>query len=781
LAAIVSLGVGVGGSTGLFAVLHGVVLQPLPYADPERLVMLWRASSQPSQRLVATATHVIEWRARSKALADLAMLELWQGNPSARMDLVGSGGPQRLRGALVSRNLFGVLGVRAALGRTCVDDDSQDVVVLSHGLWQRHFGGEPGVIGRAVDLTVGNSSRRRQRFTVIGVLPPTFRFTYPLDTELWAPLPPDATTTPRLFLRYTVVARLKDGVHLDDARADLSAVAAEMGNEFGGRFSTSDVRVEPIHEYAVGHARPALALLAAVAAIVLLTAVLNVAAVLLALAISQGPELALRTALGAGRGRLIRQLLGESALLMVLGGALGLAVALGLVPALRAVMPLSTPRVGEIVVGLPTVTWAVVVSAIAGLTAGLVSAWRGSFVDPGSALSEGGAASRSVSAVRWREALTALQVGVVMVLLVSAALLLRSVSNLQSVPLGFETSDVLAMEMRLLGRGPRRVGVFTDELLARVRQLPGVEAASVTSSIPLRGVDFWRRLPVPDRGEPIVVNERHVDAEYFRVLRIRLIEGRLFSESDLAAARSVAVVSDSLGRLMFPGESPVDRSLPLDPDGILSTEIIGVVGDVRYSSVEDTPGPAYYVPRTQMSSEVVCLMVRAPTGAIDLAPSIRAIVRSIDPLQPAYGVTTLERLVADSIADRHFHAVATASFALVALLLAAAGLYGMVTHSVVERVRELGVRSAFGARPRDLVALVLQRNIRPVFIGILTGGVMAFWTTGLLQRYLFGVRATDPLTYATTAFLVTVWCIAISWVPARRAAYVDPAMTLRTE
>ena len=778
-----SLGLGVGANTGLFAVLNGVVLQPLPYAAPDRLVMLWRASPQPSQRLVATATHVIEWRARSKTLADVAMLELWQGNPSARMDLVGSDGPQRLRGSLASRNFFDVLGVQAALGRTFVEDDPRDVVVLSHGLWQRHFGGEPGVIGRAIDLTVGNGSRRRQRFTVIGVLPPRFRFTYPLDTELWTPLPPDATTTPRLFLRYTVVARLEDGVHLDNARADLSAVAAEMANDLGGRFSTSDVRLEPIHEYAVGQARPALALLATVTAIVLLTAALNVATLLLALAISRRRELALRAALGAGRGRLIRQLLGESSLLVVLGGALGLAIALGLVPALRAAMPLSMPRADEIIVDLPTVSWAVVVTAIGGLTACLVPAWRGSFLDPGSTLSEGGggAATASVSAVRWRQALTALQVGVVMVLLVGGALLLRSVWNLQNVALGFDASDVLTMEMRLLGRGPRSVGAFTDELLARVRQLPGVEAASVTSSIPLRGVDFWRRLPVPGGGERVVANERHVDAEYFRVLRIPLLDGRLISESDLASTRSVAVVSDSLGRLMFPGESPVGRSLPLDPIGVMSTDIVGVVGDVRSSAIEDTPGPAYYVPRTQMSSEVVCLVVRAPTGATDLIPAIRAIVRSIDPLQPVLDVTTLERLVADSIADRRFHAVATASFAVLALLLAAAGLYGVVTHSVVERVRELGVRSVLGASPRDLVAFVLQRNLGAVFLGILAGCVMAFWVTSLLQNHLFGVQATDPLTYATAASLVTVWCITVSCIPARRAAHVDPVTTLRSE
>ncbi len=744
--------------------------------------MLWRASTDPSQRLTATSTHVIEWRARNRFLDDIAALELWQGNLSSRMDLVGPDGPERLRGSFASRNLFRILGVQAMLGRTFVDDDADDVVILSHGLWQRRFGADPTIVGQQIDLTVGNRGRRVRPFTIVGVLPRTFRFTYPAGTELWAPLTSDALTTPNFILKYTVVARLRSGVSLDNARADMSAVASDMGSELGGRFANTDVWVQPIHEYAVGEVRQALVLLGAATAFVVLIACLNVANLLLAATVARRRELAMRAALGASRSHLLRHLLSESLLLASLGGALGLALALGMLPVIRAMVPLSVPRANEISADLVLLGWSVVVSVLTGLVAGIVPGWRGSGTDPNSELCQSGPPSTGgVATDRWRQALTVIQVGAVLVLLIGGGLLVRSFWNLRSVDLGFDAARVITMEMRLLGRGPRRVAAFTDELLIRVRDLPGVAAASVTSSVPLRGVDFRRRLSVPGGGDGIVANERYVDADYFRVMRIPVLAGRGFSPAGTTSPRPVAVVSESLARLMFRGQSPIGQHIYLYPSGLIPTEIIGVVGDVRHVGVAETAGPAYYVPRTQASSEVVCLVVRASADAENLAPTIRNIVRSIDPAQPIQGTTTLDRLVFDSIADRRFYAVATFAFALIALFLAGFGLYGMVTHSVVERVREIGIRLALGAQPSSLVTLLLRQTLGPVVLGVLLGCLAAFWTTRLMRQYLYGVQAIDPLTYLVVAALVIVTCLAVSYIPARRAARLDPMTALRTD
>ena len=790
-AAVATLALGVGANTAIFAVARGVLLRPLPYASPDRLVMLWRTNRDGSGRPrgVATSTHVIEWRARNTVLADIAALELWQDTPIARVDLVGRDSAERLRGSYATRNFFRVVGVQAALGRTFREDDADDVVVLSDALWRRRFGADPNVVGATVDLTVGtrdtagNRDRELRRFTIIGVLPAPLRFTYPQETELWAPLGADDLSTASLRLRYTVIARLKAGVTHDHAQADLAAVAEAIGRDRGGRFATGTVHVEPVQEYALGQTRPALVLLGAVTAFLLIVACLNIASVLTAHTLARRHELAVRTAVGAGRLRLVRQLVTESLLLTALGGLAGVALAWAMAPVLRATIPSTIPRADEIGVDLVTLGWAMAITGLTGIVVSLAPAWRGSAVATRPALQQGGSGSPgSVPSVEWGGLVMVLQVSLVFVLLAGGSLLLRSFWNLQRVDLGFDGDGVLMAEVRLLDthyRGPQ-LRAFHDELLARVRSLPDVVEASATSSVPLRDGDARRRLNVPAREDRVLVSERSIDPQYFGVMGIPLRAGRLFGDADTKSSRPVVIVSESMARLMFPGESAVGKVLDLGSGlgGGRRSEVVGVVGDVRHERVDAAAGPAYYLPR---ASGRVYLVVHTLPGARNVPRDIRAIVRSIDPRQPILEMTTLERIVSDSIADRGFYAMATSAFAVLALLLAGAGLYGVVTRSVSARVREFGIRMATGATPGDVIRLVLRKSLSQVVLGIVLGAGVAYWLAGLAQGFLFEVQSIDAPAFAAAAVLVLAASAVACYVPALRASRLDPMAALRSE
>ena len=786
VAVVVTMALGIGANTAIFAVARSVLLRPLPYGSPERLVMLWRTNRDGSGRPrgLATSTHVMGWRARNTVLTDIAALDLWQTSSAARMDLVGPDGAEQLRGSYATRNFFRVVGVQAVFGRTFRDDDADDVVVLSDALWRRRFGADPDVVGTTVDLTAGDPNRELGRFTIIGVLPARFRFTYPQETELWAPLGADDLSTASLALRYTVVARLKAGVTYDDSQTDMAAVAEAIGRDEGGRFATGTVRVEPVHEYALGRTRPALLLLGAVTSFLLIVACLNIASVLTAHMLARRYELAVRAAVGATRLRLVRQLVTESLLLTAIGGLAGIALAWGLAPILRASIPATIPRFDEIGVDLVTLGWAVAMSALTGAVVCLIPAWRGSGVAAQPVLQQGGpGSSAGVPAMRWGGMLTALQVGLVFVLLAGGGMLLRSFWNLQRVDLGFNGERVLTAELNLLDmryRDPQQSRAFNDELLARVRSLPGVIQAGVSSSVPLRGTDYMSLIDVPGSEERLLVNRRLIDPQYFTVMGIPLRAGRPFEDADTVSSRPVVIVSETLARRMFPEESAVGQ-VPNLALGGGRAEIVGVVGDVRHKSVDAASDPAYYLPRTQATTRLVCLVVHTLPGARNVPRDIRSIVRSIDPRQPIQGMTTLDRIISDSIADRGFYAVATAAFAVLALLLAGAGLYGVVTRSVAARVREFGIRMATGATPGDVIRLVLRRSLWQVGIGIVLGACVAYWLAGLLQVFLFEVEGIDAPAYAVAAVLILVASAVACFVPARRASRLDPMVALRFE
>ncbi len=792
---VVTLVLGIGANTAIFAVARGVLLRPLPYQDPDSLAMIWRnGATSIDPRGIGTPEMLREYRARNSAFTDIAAVELWRGNLSAQVDLAGADGAERLRGSLATPNFFSLLGVNAALGRTFAESDDARVVVLSDALWRRRYGADPAIVGQTIDL-VGRRARTREPHQVIGVLPPRFRFTYPEDTELWLPLSwREVAASTGQSLLYHFVARLKPGIGIEAANADLSAVATSMHADLPkGGYDRMWLWTEPVHEWSVGRVRPAVRLIGGVTLLLLVIASLNVASLLLAQTTARRRELALQRALGASRGRLVRQLLTESALFTALAAAAAVVVVLGLQQVLRTILPPSMPRVDEIGVDAATVAWTTGIGAVTLLLAGLLPGWRGTRVDPNAELGVGGRfASGGRAAARMRQGLTMLQIGAASVLLIGASLLLQSLWNLQRVDLGFDGTSVLTQEIRLLApqyRDEARRTAFHDAVLQRVRGIAGVRQAGTTSAIPLRGTDYREAIPVPGTTERVTANRRHVDPAYFDVMRIPLMEGRLLTAADGAGAARVAVVSQSMARTMFPGGSALGQHLPYrrlattGPPRMVTEpmEIVGVVGDVRALRVEAAGAPAFYVPRAQFSTDLICLVIQAEPGADHVAAAVRAAIREVDPNQPVGSATTVGEVVAGTFADRRFYAIATMAFAAIALLLTVAGLYGIMAIAATERVRELGIRVALGATRSGLVMMLLRQGIAPVLAGVALGGVVAAWAVRFLASFLFGVEQVGAPVYLSVTLLVAIGGLAACLMPARGASMVDPVEALRSE
>jgi putative ABC transport system permease protein len=541
------------------------------------------------------------------------------------------------------------------------------------------------------------------------------------------------------------------------------------------------VYLEPIHEYVVGQTRPALILLGVATAFLLVVACANVAALLLARTAQRSRELSLRVALGASPGRVRRQLFTEGLALAVAGGAVGLFAVALLQPLLRLTLPASYPRIDEMSVDLTTVLWAVALALAAAIAAGIAPSWRRAHTDPHASLKQGGGpATAGPLATLWRRGLVAIQVALVVLLMLGGGLLARTLWNLQTVDLGFNASNLLTMEMRMLDPKYRNVPtlrLFEQNVLSGVRALPGVERASISSAVPLRGIDTLMALTTASGRHR--VNRRAIDADFFETLRIPLRAGRQFERVE---SGNVVILSESAAALLFPGGNALGETLEIQRSFTpIKALVIGIVSDVRYLRVEEPGHPAIYVPREQLPVSTICLVVRGSGNVDGLAESVREVIRAIDPGQPVEGVTTIGQIVAASIADRRFYAVATVGFSLVGLFLAIAGLYGVVSQTVAERVRELGVRIVLGASRKDVVRLVLRQGLLPVAAGLGIGGVAAFWTTGLLRRFLFGVAAIDPAIYAAVPVLVVVVAAVACWIPARRASDVNPIEALRAE
>jgi len=787
LVAVLALALGIGANTAIFSIVNTILMRPLPYEDPGRLVMLWHAyplSNLPQATL--SVPSYVEYRDHVDAFESVAAATNWSAN------LSGSGEPERVQGARVTANFLKTVGVTMARGRDFLAEEdrpgSERVVVLTDGLWRRRFGADPGIVGANVALN-------GEAHTVVGVLPPGFAFFRPVD--LFKPIAftaEQAAPANHGFEFLIGVARLKPDVTFARARAEIDATAARLREQFYEEGWT--ILMHPLIEEVTGDVRPILYILLAAVGCLLLIACANVANLLLARGTARQKEMAVRAALGAGRGRIVRQLLTESVLLGLAGGASGLLVAYWGLQALLAAVPeqqLQTVLAGR-GVGLDgtVLAYTLGISVVTGVLFGLVPAFAAARPDLSGMLKEGG---REGAGGRHRMlgVFVVSQVAIAMVLLVGAGLLVRSMGRLRAVDPGFDARGLLTMRVFLPEAryaDPAQINGFFDAVLPRLAALPGVTAAAAISNLPMGGDNSSGSFQVENRpvqeGQPSPHGDSHyVSPGYFEAMGIPLAKGRLFDARDTAEATPAIIIDEVLADHFFPGDDPVGHRISKYGEGTgeapVWRTIVGVVRHVAKYGLDGRVKDQYYFPAAQRPQRGMFLVVRTTVDPAGMATAARAAVRAVDPDMPVFKVMTMQRVIDDTLVGRRFTAMLLGIFAAVALVLAAVGLYGVIAYAVSQRTHEIGVRMALGARVEDVVRMVVRQGMRLAAIGLLVGAAAALATTRFLASLLFGVGAADPATFVAIPAILALVALLASWLPARRAARVDPMTALRDE
>jgi len=784
LVVIATLALGIGVNTAIFSLVNGVLLRPLPYAEPERVMTVWEANHQLdiSQDRVSAGTYR-DWAERSESFAALGAYSF------RSFVLGGTAQPEQVSGASLSPSVFDVVGVQPAVGRAFRESEAISgndfVVILSHGFWTERFGGDPTVLGTPIVLD-------GQPFTVVGVMPQGFEF--PPDAKavrLWTPL----AISPRLFdvraMRvYNVVGRLDSGVSVDRARSEMSAVSAAIAEENPETNRGWGSNVTPALEQVVGDFTTLLVVLAGTAALVLMLGCVNIASLILSRARVSQREFAIRAALGAGRGRLLRRSLMESLTLVALGGGLGVLAAFAGVPFLKRLLPPELPRIGQVGIDAKVLGFAAVASVCAGVFFGLypaIQAMRPSLVrilqDTGRSGSGGRRARRAL------HGLVSGQVALALLLLLSAGVMLRSFVALRAVEPGFRTRDVMVAALSLPATEfPDRSSQvqFWNGLVDRVRALPGVEAAGAVSALPMSplGIDFDLPIRVEGREAPSSAEQpraqyRSVVPGYFEALEIPLVRGRLLDRFDREEGRPVMVLNESAERLLFPGEDPLGRILGVPMAG--SIEIVGVVADVRHDGLDAPPAPEIFVAFENFPVRDMHLVAHGVRDEAELARAIRAAIAERAPALPVTRVATMEELVSDSLAQPRFNMALLLSFGLCALVLATVGIYGVTSYSVSLRTGEIGIRMALGADASSTFRLVLGQTLGYALVGGALGVVGSFFASSLLRGLLYEVSPLDPWTLGAVALVLVATATAAAGAPARRATRIDPVAAFRPD
>ncbi|MDB5034528.1 MAG: hypothetical protein JWQ98_1769 [Chlorobi bacterium] len=782
--ALLALTLGIGANTAIFSVVNTVLLKSLPYGDPDRLVYLWSTPPHGAAgQFPATALDFREWRQRSRSFTGIA------ARMQQSFNLTANNNPERLMGEYVSERYFNILDVRPVVGRFFLPTESSDgndhVVVLSEKLWKRRFGADTSLIGQTIRL-------ENEPYTVVGVAPDDHRGV----VEIWAPLVLSHLGPDNGLHRLAVLGRLKPGVTAEQAGGEMAGIAAGLAGEFPVTNREWGTSVVPMHEMVVKNIKTVLLILLGAVGFVLLIACANVANLLLARVSERGREIAIRTALGAGRGRLIRQLLTESILLALIGGALGVLLALWGTDLISHIDSAGIPRASEIRLDGGVLLFALGISVATGIVFGLLPAFHASRSNLTTPLKDGGRlVAGGRGGKRLRGLLVVSEVALALMLLIGAGLLIRSFITLQEIRTGFDQEGVLTMQIAMPATkysDSSKQGTFFRTAIERISHIPGVESAAATTAIPLTGgtPQFTFTVagrPIPQPSDAPTTFIHGVSPDYFRTMRIPVLKGRAFNDHDNESSQAVAVIGETMAQRTWPGEDPIGKRMTLGvpvgapPEAIPYITIVGVVGDVKGQALIADNQMDFYAPITQFPSLTVGLVIRTTGNPADLAGPIRREIVSIDSDIPLYQVRTMEDVVSGSLAGPRLYMLLLGIFAGVALLLAAIGIYGVIAQAVTQRTHEIGIRMALGARRGDIMRMIVGEGFVTALIGVGVGLGLAFVMTRLLGSLLYGVSATDPLTYICVAFVLVIVALAACYIPARRATRVDPMVALKYE
>jgi putative ABC transport system permease protein len=779
MTALITLALGIGANTAIFSVVDAVLLRPLPYDESDRLVKVWETRYQLGRaRNVVSPADFFDWRSQNKTFEYMAAYDIGNYN------LTGSGEPDRLRVARVSPDLFPLLRVQPLLGRVFRPEEETDgedrVVILSYGCWERRFGKDAATLDRKLRLDGTD-------YTIVGVMPAGFRFPEP-DVDLWAPYAPNARERANRGGHYLqVLARLKPGVKLEQARAEMASIAAalEEQNQVNTGHGTN---IFSLYEETVGDVRPALLVILVAVGFVLLIACGNVANLLLARGAARQREIAIRTALGASRRRVIRQLLTENLILSLPGGLLGLLLAMWGIDLLLAINPDNIPRASEIGPDKVVLAFTFGISLLTGAIFGLAPALQVSKPDLQESLKESSrGTTSSARGARLRGILVISEVALSLVLLIGAGLMIKSFVRLSRVDLGFNPENVLTVGVSLsgsqYGEGPARAAFF-EQARNHLSALPDVRSVGTVTGLPLGGSLGSRYFGVEGRppqppGQGYNADINIVSPDYFRTMGVQLLAGRDFMERDVPAQPRVVIINDALARRFFPDEDPLERRIITS--GEIYWTIVGVVGDVRNQGIEKEPRAEMYFAHGQSPAEFSTIVVRTNGEPLKSLPAVRDVIRSLDKDQPLYDVKTLDDVVADALVSERFNVILLGTFAVAALFLAGIGLYGVMAYSVAQRTHEIGIRMALGARAGDVLRLTVREGMTLAGVGMALGLAASFALTRLMAELLFGVSPTDLWTFVVIPLVLAAVAFVACYFPARRATRVDPMVALRCE
>ncbi len=783
--AVLTLALGIGANTAIGTIVNAALLRGLPYQEPERLVHLWETTPQKDfPQREASHPDFLDWRNNQS-------LELAAYTGGGSFSFMEGGQSERLQGAGVTTNFFDVLGVKPLHGRTFREGEevvnSERLVVLSYGIWQRLFGGDASVVKQSINLN-GDS------YTVVGVLPQNFQFAPRGDAELWITLRPGQNQLTRRYMHWArIIGRLKPGVSFEQAQAEMKTIGQRIEEQHNESHAGTTIKIISLQEQIVGPVKPVLLVLLGAVAFVLLIACANVANLLLARSTARQREIAIRIALGASRGRLIRQFLTESLLLALLGGSLGVVIAQWGVAALLAAIPEfqlnSMPYLRDVKIDGGIVLFTFALSLITGVVFGLIPALQTSRPELQATLKEGGQSSVGVSRRRLRSAIVVAEIALALTLLVGAGLMMKSLTNLLNVNPGFQTENLLTFTVALLPakyQNDNQIVTMHSQMVERFEAIPGVQGAGTNSSPPLAGGNTTRFYvagkPQPAPGEENEANWRLISANYFQAVGIPLLQGRYFNSNDNPKAAKVVMINQTLANQVLPGEDAVGKRLIFGA-GSQPVEVIGVVADEKVTQLDTKQTGIVYEPYLRSPSTFAVFFVRTTTDPKRLSSAIREEIRQLDSDASVFAVRTLEEVIdnAPSTFIRRYPAFLAGIFAVVALTLASIGIYGVISYSVTQQTREIGIRVALGAQSADVLKLVIGQGIKLALLGVSIGLAAAFVLTRWMESLLFGVSPTDIPIFAAISLLLTTVALLACYIPARRAMKVDPMIALRYE